>query len=73
MASGDTVVGTLTRSDELARVLIVRRADGLVTYRLQSSDLSSGSWGPQGPDAGLYDTIQMAEAEARARVWWLAA
>jgi hypothetical protein len=72
MGAGDTIFGTLTRSDELARVLIIQRADGLATYRLQSSNPESG-WGPQGPDAGLYDTVQMAEAEARARVWWLAA
>ena len=73
MDSEDTIAGTLTRPDNLERVLLVRRADGLATYRRQSSDSASGVWRPPGPDAGLYDTVEMAEAEARARVWWLAA
>jgi hypothetical protein len=66
----DEIVGTLTRQDELARILVVRRADGLATYRHQSQ--TSGQWGSPGPDCGLYDTIETAETQARSRIWWLA-
>jgi ADP-ribose pyrophosphatase YjhB (NUDIX family) len=69
LASEDTIVEILTSPDQLERVLIIRRADGLATYRRQWS--APGGWGASGPDAGLYDTAAMAEAEARARVTWL--
>jgi hypothetical protein len=71
--STDTVFGTLTRPDGLERVLVVRRTDGLATYRRQWADPASGQWASPGPDCGLYDTVEMAEAEARSKVWWLAA
>ena len=69
----DTIVGTLIRPDRLERVLVVRRADGLMTYRRQWIDQASGQWSSPGPDCGLYDSVETAEAEARAKVWWLAA
>jgi hypothetical protein len=52
-----------------SRVLIVRRADGAFTYRTQS--LERNGWGPMGLDAGIYDSAETAENEARLRVWWL--
>jgi hypothetical protein len=70
--SMDTIVGTLTRADGLERVLVVKRADDLTTYRRQGLDLASGQWSVPGPDCGLYGSIETAEAEARAKVWWLA-
>lgn len=54
-----------------ARVQIVRRGDGAFTYRT-SARLSDG-WNAPGPDLGIYDSADTAEAEARCRVWWLAA
>ena len=68
----DTIVGTLTRPDGLERVLVVTRADGLATYRRQWAE-ASGQWVSTGPDCGLYDTVETAEAEARTKIWWLAA
>ncbi|HWU12990.1 MAG TPA: hypothetical protein VN157_03160 [Caulobacter sp.] len=68
----EVVVGTLTRPDGLERILVVKRADGLASYRRQFIDAVSGRWGPPGPELGLYDTIETAEIEARSRVWWLA-
>jgi len=54
-----------------ARVQIVQRGDGAFTYR--TSALVSGGWAASGPDLGVYDSADTAEAEARSRVWWLAA
>lgn len=54
-----------------ARVQIVLRTDGFFTYRI-SARLAEG-WGPSGPDVGVYDSADTAEAEARRRVWWLSA
>jgi len=68
----EEIAGTLTRSDGLERALIVIRADGLATYRRQTMDSASGRWKASGPDCGLYDSVESAEAEARARIWWLA-
>lgn len=65
------ILGTLTRPDGLARVLVIARIDSLITYRLQSKAHASGQWEPPGPDCGLYESVETAEAEARARVWWL--
>ena len=72
-SGADTIVGTLTRPDGLERVLIVKRADHLATYRRQSSNRESGKWNEPGPDCGLYDTLEAAEDEARERIWWLSA
>jgi hypothetical protein len=47
-------------------VLIMRRADGNFTYRIQTM----GGW--SGVDCGIYDSSEMAEAEAWAiRGEWL--
>lgn len=51
-----------------SRVHILKRADGTFTYRKQSS--AKDGWGPIGLDAGVYDSAETAESEARARVWW---
>lgn len=51
------------------RVMIVRRDDGRFTYRWQ--ERQSGDWGGASIDAGVYDTLETAEAEARQRVSWL--
>ena len=50
------------------RVLIVRRADGVHTYRREQH--GEVGWG-KGLDLGLYDSADTAEAEARVRVRWL--
>lgn len=54
-----------------AQVEIAERSDGYFTYRTRTK-LTDG-WSPAGPDAGIYDSAASAEAEARSRVWWLAA
>lgn len=51
------------------RVHILRRADGTFTYRHQFRD--NGVWGELGPVGGFYDSVETAESEIRARVWWL--
>lgn len=52
-----------------ARVLIIRREDGRYTYRRQDRD--GLDWGPQTIDAGVYDSPETAETEARQREAWL--
>jgi hypothetical protein len=51
------------------RVRIVRRADGRFTYRRQEK--SDDGWSPPTIDAGVYDSVETAEMEARQRVAWL--
>jgi hypothetical protein len=51
------------------RVLIVRRTDGRFTYRKQER-LDDG-WSPPTIDAGVYDSAETAEMEARQRISWL--
>lgn len=51
------------------RVVIIRREDGRFTYRQQDRD--GLGWGPQTIDAGIYDSPDTAETEARQRVAWL--
>ena len=51
------------------RVLIVRRCDGRFTYRRQ--ERSDDGWGPPTIDAGVYDSVETAETEARQRISWL--
>ena len=51
------------------RVHILRRSDGAYTYRHQFRE--KGEWGALGPVAGFYDSLETAEAEIRARVWWM--
>lgn len=63
-------VEVLSRTDGRERVLIIQRADRLFTYRKQWAE--AGAWGAEGPDCGIYDSPEVAAAEARTRVWWLA-
>lgn len=51
------------------RVIIVRRDDGKFTYRRQ--ERIGKEWGPATIDAGVYDSPDTAEAEARQREPWL--
>jgi hypothetical protein len=51
------------------RVLLIRRADGRFTYREQEWD--GLDWGPMTIDAGVYDSAETAEMEARQRIVWL--
>ena len=51
------------------RVTIVRRADGRFTYRRQQRE--GLDWGPATIDAGVYDSAETAETEARQREPWL--
>ncbi len=52
-----------------ARVLIIKRVDGRFTYRWQKR--LGSDWGPSSIDAGVYDSPDTAEAEARQRLPWL--
>ena len=51
------------------RVVIVRREDGRFTYRRQERE--GAAWGPETIDAGVYDSADTAESEARQREAWL--
>ena len=62
-------IKTLTNDGDDERVLIVRRPDGIYTYRRQWK--GGDEWGAIGPDIGLFDSGESAEREARARVSWL--
>jgi hypothetical protein len=64
----EIVLETLTNETGDERVLIVRRADGVFTYRHQWN--RDGGWSGA-LDLGLYDSAGTAEAEARLRVGWL--
>ena len=54
-----------------ARVLVIRRVDGRFTYRRQEQELDG--WSRATIDAGVYDSADTAEMEARQRVPWLRA
>ena len=71
--SSERIIGSFERPDGRERIVVVRRSDGLTTYRKQSKEAGSDAWGVAGPDCGLYDGEDSAIAEAEARVWWLAA
>ena len=55
--------------DRMHRVIIVQREDGRFTYRRQ--DKVEGEWEPATIDAGIYDSADSAETEARLREPWL--
>ncbi|TMJ18441.1 MAG: hypothetical protein E6G92_00885 [Alphaproteobacteria bacterium] len=59
----------LTGSRADSRILVMQRADGNYSYRLQLND--GVSWGQHGPDCGIYESAESAETEARARTDWL--
>lgn len=64
----ETMLKALANEAGDERVVIVRRADGLWTWRTQRA--GEDGW-DAGLDLGLYDSAEMAENEARARVPWL--
>ncbi len=69
-------LATFESPDGSQRVVLCRRIDGNFTYRMQFADLNmldgpDFGWGRLGPDCGVYDTIETAEAEAMQRVAWL--
>ena len=68
----EKVVGTFSRQDNIERILVVERADGLFSYKKQVAD-RTGAWGTAGPPCGVYDSPDTAIAEAQQRVWWLCA
>lgn len=51
------------------RVVIIRRSDGRFTYRRQEK--SDDGWSLPTIDAGVYDSAETAEMEARQRISWL--
>jgi len=57
---------TLAGKDAFTRVLVVERGDGAFTYRLEMVGQDGAS--SVGPDCGIYDSAETAEAEARSRV-----
>ena len=65
----EEIVQTLDHRDGVKRVIIVRREDGRFTYRWQ--ERCGNEWGAASIDAGVYDSADTAEAEARQRVQWL--
>jgi hypothetical protein len=56
----------LAGKDASKRVLIVQRVDGAFTYRHEV--LVADGEASVGPDCGIYDSAETAEAEARSRV-----
>ena len=65
------IVREIPHPNRTIRVIIVRRADGKFTYRRQEKN--GLDWGPATVDAGVYDSADTAEIEARQRVSWLKA
>ena len=65
------IVREIPHPNGTLRVIIVRRADGKFTYRRQEK--SGSDWGAATVDAGVYDSADTAEIEARQRVSWLKA
>jgi hypothetical protein len=62
----------LLRRDGQQRVVVIRRADGLYTFRYQwAAPNVNAPWGPMGPDCGVYDSVDTAETEAMLRTDWL--
>lgn len=68
----DDILASYADAEMSRRVLVVRRADGLYSYRLQWAEQLDGqvAWGGPGPYCGLYDSQETAEAEALGRVVW---
>lgn len=63
---GGRTLKVLAGKDASKRVLIVERADGAFTYRLAT--LAADDEPSVGPDCGIFDSAETAEAEARSRV-----
>jgi hypothetical protein len=69
----EEIVRELRHPSARLRVLLARREDGRFTYREQEWLAAEYEWEPPTVDAGVYDSIDTAEAEARQRVGWLRA
>jgi hypothetical protein len=67
----EQIVQEIINVEGTRRVIVVRRSDGRFTYRQQAKGVSG--WGPATIDAGVYDSAETAESEARQRVKWLKA
>jgi hypothetical protein len=67
----EKIVQEITDVDGTRRVVVVRRTDGRYTYRQQEKEACE--WGPATIEAGVYDSPETAESEARQRVEWLRA
>jgi hypothetical protein len=65
----EEIVRIIDHPRRVKRVIIVRREDGRFTFRWQ--DRCGDEWGVASIDAGMYDSADTAEAEARQRVQWL--
>ena len=65
----EEIVREILHPSGARRVLLIRRADGRFTYRWQERD--DLDWGPMSIDAGVYDSADTAETEARQRQSWL--
>ena len=65
----EEVVRELLDPSGSLRVIIVCRDDGRFTYRRQEK--RGDEWGPATIDAGIYESAETAETEARQRVPWL--
>jgi hypothetical protein len=67
----EEIVRTIDHPLGVKRVIIVCRDDGRFTYRRQ--ERCDTGWGATSIDAGVYDSAETAEAEARQREPWLKA
>jgi hypothetical protein len=72
LMSFERIIGAFSRRDGLQRIIVVEREDGLFTYKKQFAD-RDGVLGNPGPACGIYDSPEIAIAEAEQRVWWLKA
>lgn len=67
----EEIVQAIDHPRGVKRVIIIRRDDGRFTYRWQ--ERCDTGWGAASIDAGVYDSAETAEAEARQREPWLKA
>ena len=65
----DEIVQTIDHPFGTRRVIIVRRADGRFAYRWQNR--CGSGWSAASIDAGVYNSAETAEMEARQREQWL--
>ena len=68
----DQLLKRFLSDDGSKAVLIVRRDDGVFSYRCVWYDADPRTDGMPGPYCGLYDSPATAEFEALCRVTWLA-
>ena len=65
----ETIISEIIHVNGFKKVLIIKRNDGMYTYRRQ--ELTDNGWSSPTIDAGVYDSPDTAESEARLRVPWL--